>query len=282
MAHVLANAIPPVMYQCEAGGSDGAQLHWVPFTLEQSMAINIAKSEGMHHVEWFATRTHPTEKGPDGQPLTMRWKYYIDINAHTQRNETTGAIREFRPCDDTWDDIAANEIEAIHVTRQCNVASIMEHGLDPKRGGRGGAGEAYSSVDSLGAQHFIDHSRNRIHVTAVHPVDGSLGRANESDKSQFYANFYKSMGHQPVSLHVYAVGVQFEPDPDDPTRGRQRTTQAIGAACVSQSSYEDLPDDNAKKVKIRAALAQAEEGLVNKIKAQLETSRTVTARLNGA
>jgi hypothetical protein len=94
-----------------------------------------------------------------------------------------------------------------HVTRGENVPGISSKGLDPGRGGEGGASELREGTD------FVEQSRGYIHYS------------DNTFASGYYGDHMRSQGHQPTLLGIRRPE-HVERDPDDP-RGAYRTTQKI-------------------------------------------------------
>ncbi|MCC5632306.1 hypothetical protein LC613_32225 [Nostoc sphaeroides CHAB 2801] len=96
----------------------------------------------------------------------------------------------------------------LHVTPTRNVNSIRQTGLDPNRGGRGGASEA------AGEAQFIKNSQGRIHYS------------DRPSTSAFYSGFMGGRNQTTLLGIKNQNRRSLETDPDDPRRAF-RTSQLI-------------------------------------------------------
>lgn len=253
------------MYYCKVS-EDGAEEKWAPLTIEQSLAIVYGKQYNKETVSWFATR-FTRDRG------YVEDDYKVDLGKMVQVNERTGHERPLRESVDATEvEILAEELEAVHVTRAENKESILKNGLDPNFGGKkGGASDAFKKKNAGAGAMFAKHSGGKVHMTAVH-VNSSLGEDDHTDGSDFYFRFYEDMGMSPVRLYVYAVSQDFERDPDDAAAGRQRTYDKVEAECISEERYNDMDDEDPKKLAIKARLRELAEKVGNDIEEQIKNT----------
>lgn len=115
-----------------------------------------------------------------------------------------------------------------HVTREESVSSIMKTGLDPSRGGTGGAS------DAIGSEKFKEQSANYVHLGLDSKALPGKPRASES-----YASFYEHSGIESRTLNVgLPQGAELVPDPDDKRGGRYKTKSAISPGHIVPHSLK--------------------------------------------
>jgi hypothetical protein len=106
-----------------------------------------------------------------------------------------------------------------HVTPEKNLNGIVGvdgRGLDPSRGGSGGASEAAQSAQ------FIRNSKGFVHLG--NEAEAPLGKS----PSKFYSQFLEGKGIKAATLNVTVPNHKsLVEDPDDPQGGRYKTTDSI-------------------------------------------------------
>jgi hypothetical protein len=128
-----------------------------------------------------------------------------------------------------------------HATRNANVASIAQTGLDP---GRGGSGAAQAS----GVADFVAHSQNRVHVS------------KSRGTGRFYRDFLGGRANAQI-LRTFArrsMRHKMEDDPDsDPAMKAYRTAHPIKGKYIRPENLSALGESSSVRKKRERARYKA-------------------------